>query len=94
MSSTASNYDMGKLITGQAVAVVSAALAVIYSVPIFERSPWTSSVFALVTLTYGIMMFASSYVEEEHNFWYWAASGWVTILIFKTYVPPHVQSQC
>lgn len=83
MSSTASNYDIGKLISGQSVAVLSAALAVIYSVPIFKGSPWTSSVFALVTLTYGIMMFASSYVEEEHNFWYWAASGWVTILIFK-----------
>ncbi|KFY35987.1 hypothetical protein V494_05418 [Pseudogymnoascus sp. VKM F-4513 (FW-928)] len=24
------------------------------------------------------------YVEEEHNFWYWAATGWVAVLTFKT----------
>jgi ethanolaminephosphotransferase len=25
-------------------------------------------------------MFATSYVEEEHNFWYWATSGWFLVL--------------
>jgi hypothetical protein len=31
------------------------------------------------------MMFASSYVEEEHNFWYWIASGWFFALFLKGY---------
>ncbi|KAL8795984.1 MAG: hypothetical protein Q9195_001560 [Heterodermia aff. obscurata] len=30
------------------------------------------------------MMFASSYVEEEHHFWYWASSGWLAMLLFKS----------
>ena len=85
MSSTASNYDMGKLVAGQAVTLLSVFLAMYYSFPIFGQSPLASTVFALITLTYGTMMFASSYIEEEHNFWYWAASGWITILIFKKY---------
>ena len=32
---------------------------------------------------YGTMMFASSYVEEEHHFWYWASSGWLALLVLK-----------
>jgi ethanolaminephosphotransferase len=80
MSSTASNYDMTKLYAGQAIAVVSVVLAVFTAFPVLGKSP----LFALITLLYSIMMFASSYVEEEHNFWYWAASGWITVLIFKT----------
>jgi ethanolaminephosphotransferase len=29
-------------------------------------------------------MFASSYVEEEHNFWYWATSGWLSMLFINS----------
>ena len=32
---------------------------------------------ASMTTAYGIMMFASSYVEEEQHFWYWIASAWI-----------------
>lgn len=28
-------------------------------------------------------MFASSYVEEEQHFWYWAATGWLALLAIK-----------
>jgi len=28
-------------------------------------------------------MFASSYVEEEQQFWYWVVSGWVTVLLIR-----------
>lgn len=71
---------MTKLYAGQALSVVSIALAVFSAASVLGKS----QVFALITLFYSIMMFASSYVEEEHNFWYWAASGWIAVLIFKT----------
>ena len=36
-----------------------------------------------VGIVYGAMMFASSYVEEEHHFWYWVLSGWLSLLVLK-----------
>ncbi|KAJ4402279.1 major facilitator super transporter protein [Didymella pomorum] len=38
---------------------------------------WDNGIYYSLTLTlYTVLMFASSYVEEEHNFWYWITSGW------------------
>lgn len=34
-------------------------------------------------LSLGSMMFASSYVEEEQQFWYWMISGWLGYLWCK-----------
>ncbi|KAI5804032.1 alkaline-phosphatase-like protein [Peziza echinospora] len=45
----------------------------------------------LITLTYCIMMFASSYVEEEQNFWYWITSAWVFGLFIKNIRSPTPQ---
>ncbi|KAM0334099.1 hypothetical protein ACHAQA_001119 [Verticillium albo-atrum] len=71
MSNMASNYDMTRLIAGQAV-VLAALISSLFLVAI----GWSHVSFAIVTITYGIMMFASSFVEEEHHFWYWATSAW------------------
>ncbi|RNJ55384.1 major facilitator super transporter protein [Verticillium nonalfalfae] len=71
MSNMASNYDMPRLIGGQAfifVALVSNALLL--------KVCWSHTPFVIMTISYGIMMFASSFVEEEHHFWYWATSAW------------------
>ena len=34
----------------------------------------------LITVLYGVMMFASSYVEEEQHYWYWMTSAWLVYL--------------
>ncbi|KAG7132603.1 GPI ethanolamine phosphate transferase 2 like protein [Verticillium longisporum] len=71
MSNMASNYDMPRLVGGQAfifVALVSNALLL--------KVCWSHIPFVIMTISYGIMMFASSFVEEEHHFWYWATSAW------------------
>lgn len=36
-----------------------------------------------MTATYAATMFASSYVEEEQQFWYWILGAWFTILHFR-----------
>jgi ethanolaminephosphotransferase len=86
MSSTASNYDIPKLLIGQSIALLATLLAVISAFPVLGESLNTSSPFVIITLLYGVMMFASSYVEEEQHFWYWAATGWLAILSIKRYV--------
>lgn len=80
MSRTASNYDMTKLTAGQVIAAVAACLAVAASYPIFARSFTSTTPFIAVTVSYAVMMFASSYVEEEQHFWYWTASAWLVLL--------------
>ncbi|KAK6850300.1 hypothetical protein PG995_014133 [Apiospora arundinis] len=76
MSSMASNYDMSKLVQGGATAVLALTLA-IASLIMVGDARWNLLPFAAITILYGIMMFASSYVEEEHHFWYWSASAWL-----------------
>lgn len=92
MSSTASNYDMFKLTAGQGLASVAATLAVGATIPALAPSFLSAIPFLLITVAYSIMMFASSYVEEEQHFWYWATSGWFALLLFKGYDNVHSSS--
>ena len=83
MSSTASNYDINRLQTGIAIAT----LATIGSAVAASRNllaARATSLWALsMTVTYCVTMFASSYIEEEHHFWYWTTSGWLAGLVMK-----------
>ncbi len=83
MSSTASNYDLSMLAYGTILAVLSMKFSL--ATCLSTLSTLTSSVymFVSITLTYGVMMFASSYIEEEHHFWYWTASAWMVYLFKK-----------
>lgn len=87
MSSTASNYDMMKLITSQALAALALFFAVVAAGSTITNSLRTITPFIVIALVYGIMMFASSYVEEEQHFWYWATTGWLLLIWIKKYVP-------
>jgi ethanolaminephosphotransferase len=79
MSSMASNYDMPKLFIGQGVAAAAAIASAIALVRLGAHRDGQVLPFALLTLSYGVMMYASSYVEEEQHFWYWASSIWLVI---------------
>lgn len=80
MSSTASNYDLSRLFMGIAFSAISSllALSACRSHVNFLAADGLSFLSALVL--YSIMMFASSYVEEEQQFWYWITACWFAVL--------------
>ncbi|KAF3012143.1 major facilitator super transporter protein [Neopestalotiopsis sp. 37M] len=80
MSSMASNYDTTKLTQGVTIALISVVSSIFAVLSIVEKDSGAPLCFAAITLLYGIMMFASSYVEEEQHFWYWATTAWLVYL--------------
>ncbi|KAI0023171.1 GPI ethanolamine phosphate transferase [Xylariomycetidae sp. FL0641] len=83
MSGMASNYNVNRLVAGGAVAAVASLAATIAIASNSNVTFPSLAPFTLMTLLYGIMMFASSYVEEEQHFWYWATSAWFLYLTLK-----------
>ncbi|KAI2601896.1 alkaline phosphatase-like protein [Hypoxylon sp. NC1633] len=84
MSSMASNYDMSMLIYGGLAAVVSLAAAVVVMANSTSLATASLLPLVLITVLYGTMMFASSYIEEEQHFWYWITSAWLVLLVVKS----------
>jgi len=82
MSSTASNYDIARLFTGTGLAFLICVLS-FFTLPSFRPVTPAGVYYSLALALYAVLMFASSYVEEEHNFWYWATSGWLLCLFFS-----------
>lgn len=83
MSGMASNYDVPRLYIGQGVAVLAAMLAIAAATRSISEPTSSLLPFGGIVLAYGIMMFASSYVEEEQHFWYWATTAWFGLLGLK-----------
>ena len=83
MSSTASDYQLSRLSAGVGLAALATAagIATVWTV-LFENRV-TGLWILLLFIAYGIMMFASSYIEEEQHFWYWASSSWLGWLVVK-----------
>jgi ethanolaminephosphotransferase len=80
MSSTASNYDVSRLSLGILTVAVAALLVLPATSVVCARSRHPGIFLTFLIIGYGLMMFASSYVEEEQQFWYWICSGWIVYL--------------
>ncbi|KAM0719194.1 hypothetical protein Q7P37_005099 [Cladosporium fusiforme] len=83
LSSTASSYDVPRMFTGIAIAGVS-LLFTILAFPTMWPPSLAGSGLTITTLLYGVMMFASSYVEEEQHFWYWTTPAWLALLAMRS----------
>lgn len=75
MSGAASNYDVPRLFIGSVLASLICALS-FFTLPKLRPISPAGIYCTIMLVLYAVLMFTSSYVEEEHNFWYWAASGW------------------
>ncbi|KAL8791432.1 MAG: hypothetical protein Q9213_000048 [Squamulea squamosa] len=83
MSNTASNYSIGKLYLGTATGALAMLWTSVRLSSVLLQKWIFGAWFSLVILAYGITMFASSYVEEEHQYWYLVASTWLWWLGMK-----------
>ncbi|KAI0105536.1 alkaline-phosphatase-like protein [Nemania sp. FL0031] len=83
MSGMASNYDVDRLIYGGIIAAAAVSTAGVATVMSTKLTIRKFVPFFLITVLYSVMMFASSYVEEEQHFWYWSTTAWVFYLIIK-----------
>ena len=83
LSGAASDYDVSKLQLGVLLSTLSIACATFSMFLLPNQLAMGICSVALIAISYGVTMFASSYVEEEHQFWYWTTGGWLVILYSK-----------
>ncbi|KAL3455634.1 GPI ethanolamine phosphate transferase 2 [Aspergillus heterothallicus] len=84
MSSAASNYDLRYLILGTSLSAIAVSLSLPANYKALRQYKQPGLFLLVGILSYGVMMFASSYVEEEQQFWYWASTGWAVYLHIRT----------
>ncbi|EMC97401.1 hypothetical protein BAUCODRAFT_147489 [Baudoinia panamericana UAMH 10762] len=85
LSNAASTYDVPRMVAGIVLSMLAAAFAAL-SIPAVWPPSTAGVFFALIALLYGMMMFASSFVEEEQRLWYWLTPAWVSLLLVRSIV--------
>ncbi|KAE8323300.1 hypothetical protein BDV39DRAFT_196037 [Aspergillus sergii] len=83
MSSAASDYDLIRLYVGLSISGFAILLTFFPAKRLLVNFAPAGMFLGFSILSYSTMMFASSYVEEEHQFWYWISMGWVVYLHVK-----------
>lgn len=79
LSGTASSYNIPRMFIGMILSTIIIMLT-LFSFPTLWPPTPASTFFAFASILYGVMMFASSYVEEEQQFWYWITPAWIFLL--------------
>lgn len=83
LSNAGSRYIMSRIYLGIGIAVLALMFSLRACLFLMAEDQSTKFWILFLALSLGFMMFASSYVEEEQQFWYWISSGWLAWLWFK-----------
>ncbi|KAF3920480.1 hypothetical protein ABW20_dc0106552 [Dactylellina cionopaga] len=84
LTSAATNYDTDSMLIAIIIGFISIGLfTTVWLIDGIEGLLFYKLLFWVLSLSYGGMMIASSYVEEEQQYWYWATSGWAIILLVR-----------
>lgn len=83
LSGTASDYNVRKLHIGIALGGLASMISVYALSSTLECSRISGTALILLAILYSITMFASSYVEEEQDFWYWTLGAWLSVLFCR-----------
>ncbi|KAK3676323.1 major facilitator super transporter protein [Recurvomyces mirabilis] len=92
LSSAASSYDVPRMVLGMLICGIALVMTLV-SLPAVWPPSTAGSFFAITCFLYGIMMFASSYVEEEQHFWYWLTPAWVALLTAENVIRSRQRSE-
>ena len=79
LSGTASNFDLRSMFLGIGLAGSGTVLAGVPVMTELESIGVGTIGLMSMAISYGITMFASSFVEEEQQFWYWMVAGWFAV---------------
>ena len=83
MSIAASDYNIKYMTVGIALSFMSLISVFPALSGVLNGYSISSLLIVNFTTLYSVMMFATSYVEEEQHFWYWSLSGWILYLYFS-----------
>ncbi|KAI9490469.1 alkaline-phosphatase-like protein [Zychaea mexicana] len=93
LASTASDYKLADMAIGTCLMFISAAVFAYRAIILTERMSllWSQTkVFASgMLIAYGISMFASSFIEEEHSVWYYFTSSLFLLLALQCFTIPN-----
>lgn len=80
MSGAASTYKLSMLFSGSLVAAASCVLSFAVAFGPLRKAGFPGIFLMATALLGGAIMFASSFVEEEQQYWYWIVTAWAAYL--------------
>jgi ethanolaminephosphotransferase len=85
MSGAASTYKLSMLFSGSLAAAAACVFSLVVAFGPLRKSGFPGVFLVVTALLSGAIMFASSYVEEEQQYWYWIVTAWAAYLHIRLY---------